>query len=77
MGAPTFSPGPNYEEELRRECEALVVEALAEGTNRSYLAGWERWQAYCRLRGTRPFLDGDTREEKKKQEEEVLLFLVH
>ena len=55
----------------------LAVEAMAFGTTKTSNYAWEQRGQYCRLRGTEPYLTGETRGEKLRDEEELLLFIVH
>ena len=75
-GGPEW-PANGYEATVRATAEALMLEAMAFGTNAMYDLGWQQWLAYNRLRGSNPFLSGTTREEKRHDEDELLLYVVH
>eukprot|EP00972_Heterocapsa_arctica_P066803 9857175-Heterocapsa_arctica.AAC.1 len=51
VGIGLGAPPVLYEARLKAEGEALVLEALAEGTTRTYQASWIQWATYARLRG--------------------------
>jgi hypothetical protein len=77
VGALEFGNPDGYEARLKAEGEALLLEALAEGTSKTYRAAWEQWLTYARVRGRHPFFDGQTRPEIRQDEEEILLYVVH
>ena len=66
-----------YEAQLRTEGEALLMEALDEGTSKTYRTAWDQWMVYARVRRIEPFFDGQTRKEIRHDEEEILLYIVH
>ena len=53
------------------------MEALAEGTSKTYRAAWDQWIVYSRVRSIDPFFDGQTRKEIRHDGEEILLYVVH
>ena len=66
-----------YESQLRAEGEALLMEALAEGTSKTYRAAWDQWMFYSRVRSIDPFFHGQTRKEIRHDGKEILLYVVH
>ena len=77
VGGPWDAEPGAYEARLRSKGEALLMEALADGTSKTYRAAWDQWTTYARVRGIEPFLEGQTRKEIRQDEEEILLYMVH
>ena len=77
VGGPRGGNQGAYEAQLRAEGEALLMEALAEGTSKTYRAAWDQWMVYARVRGIDPFFDGQTRKEIRHDAGEILVYVVH